>query len=166
MPAFALALQLAALTQATAQPSHPPPTLRHDSAAAPAPREVRWYAAMTTLHLEDVGGGLSNDRLMAVSVGRTYLATYVNSYGTRSWSAGIQGEFRQWGTPRARLLLGYRAGVLTGYDERFLAVAGRVPVLPLLQPRLAAERRHAGVELSYSGVVASLAGYLRLRGVR
>jgi hypothetical protein len=51
--------------------------------------------------------------------------------------------------------MGYRAGVVTGYDERFLPIAGKIPVIPLFQPLITLDAKRLGLEFSYSGVVAS-----------
>lgn len=161
--AYALSLALASAT-AAAQPALAVAATDStaDSTVTPRPRDVRLYVGMTTLHFEDVGAGPSNDRLVAVSWGRYYAATFINTFGVRSWSAGVQGEFRRRGAPVGALSLGYRAGLITGYDERFIELAGRTPVLPLLQPLLTVQRSRLGLELSYSGVVASLGVFVRL----
>lgn len=61
-----------------------------------------------------------------------FAATFVNSYGDRSVTAGVE---RVWGEldrgPFA-VGIGYRAGLITGYDERLLSWADDVPALPLL----------------------------------
>ncbi len=57
-------------------------------------------------------------------------ATFINSYDLRSFIAGVE---RNWADGRlgvARFGVGYRAGLITGYDERLMAVAEDVPVLP------------------------------------
>jgi hypothetical protein len=51
--------------------------------------------------------------------------------------------------------VGYRAGLITGDDERFIPLAGKTPVIPMVQPLLTVDRRRLGAELSYSGVIAS-----------
>jgi hypothetical protein len=53
--------------------------------------------------------------------------------------------------------LGYRAGLITGYDERFIPLAGKTPVVPLVQPLFLVDGQRLGLELSYSGVIASAA---------
>lgn len=64
--------------------------------------------------------------------GGAFAATFVNSYGDRAFTAGVE---RVWGEVGWRFLstgLGYRAGVVTGYDERLLPVAEDLPVLPFV----------------------------------
>jgi hypothetical protein len=57
--------------------------------------------------------------------------------------------------------LGYRAGLVTGYDERLFPLAGATPVLPLLQPLIAFDANRWGLELSYAGVIASVGWSIR-----
>lgn len=57
-------------------------------------------------------------------------ATFVNSHGGRAFTAGVE---RVWVEPSWRFLalgLGYRAGLVTGYDERLLSWADDVPAVP------------------------------------
>lgn len=65
-----------------------------------------------------------------VQFSQWFAATFVNSYDDRSFIVGLE---RYWFTGRASVMkfgLGYRAGLLTGYDERLMAVAKYTPVLP------------------------------------
>ena len=117
----------------------------------------RLYLGMWTFHFRDVGRGLDSNRLVGMSWGRVYGATFVNSFGKRSYTGGLQGTLASWSSPVVSLGLGYRAGLVTGYDERLFPLAGKTPVLPLLQPLINLDGRRMGLELSYSGVVASAA---------
>jgi hypothetical protein len=112
---------------------------------------------MWTLHFRDLDRGLESNRLLAVSWGRIYGATFINSFGKRAYSAGLQQTVARWDSRIVSLGLGYRAGLVTGYDRRFIRLAGKTPVLPLLQPLLVFDVTRLGLELSYSGVVASAA---------
>lgn len=61
-----------------------------------------------------------------------FAATFVNSYDQRAYTAGVE---RVWFEPAWRFLalgLGYRAGLVTGYDERLLSWADDVPAIPFL----------------------------------
>jgi len=56
--------------------------------------------------------------------------TFVNSHGNRALAAGVE---RVWWEPSFRFLsvgIGYRAGLVTGYDERLLSWADDVPAVP------------------------------------
>lgn len=123
--------------------------------------ERRLYVGMVTLHFRDLDRGLDNNWLLGLSWGRIYGATLLNSFGNRSYTAGIQGTMKQWGPSKSAIGVGYRAGLITGYDERFIPLAGKIPVLPLVQPLLRVDGRRLGVELTYSGIIAS--GALNVR---
>ena len=59
-----------------------------------------------------------------------FAATFVNSYDERSFILGVE---RYWVSGRRGVLdagVGYRLGLLTGYDERLFGLAEHVPVLP------------------------------------
>lgn len=56
--------------------------------------------------------------------------TFVNSHGNRALAAGVE---RVWWEPSFRFLsfgVGYRAGLVTGYDDRLLSWADDVPAVP------------------------------------
>lgn len=119
------------------------------------------YFALWTMHLRTVDRPIEDNRLLGLSWGRVYAGTLVNSFGDRSYLAGLQGTFAQRESRFATAALGYRVGLMTGYDERLFPLAGKTPVVPLIQPLLTIDARRVGVEFSYCGVVAS--GGLRLR---
>lgn len=61
-----------------------------------------------------------------------FAATFINSYGRRAFSGGLE---RSWFTlERGPLGLGagYRVGAVTSYDERLFALAGHTPILPYI----------------------------------
>ena len=124
----------------------------------------RVYAGMWTFHFRDPGRGLDNNWLVGMSWGKLYGATFVNSFGRRAYSGGVQRVLARWEPGIVSLGLGYRAGLVTGYDERLFPLAGKTAVLPLIQPLLNVDGRASrlGLELSYSGVVASAALNVRM----
>jgi hypothetical protein len=122
----------------------------------------RLYFAMWTIHFRDLERGLKNNWLLAVSWGRIYGATFINSFGRRAYSAGVQRAVARWNWPIISAGLGYRVGLVTGYDERLFPLAGETPVLPVLQPLITLDAKRLGLELSYSGVIASAGLNVRL----
>lgn len=121
----------------------------------------RLYVGMWTTHLRELDRGVDSNHLVGVLFRGFYGATFINSFGDRAVTAGIQRVL----TPRPwtdGLALGYRAGLITGYDERFLSIAGWAPVIPFAQLIGSLDRGRVGVELAYAGVVASLATSIRL----
>lgn len=62
--------------------------------------------------------------------GHWFGATFVNSYDERTFIAGIERTWVELGRGAFRTGLGYRAGLITGYDERLIGIARHTPVLP------------------------------------
>jgi hypothetical protein len=137
----------------------PPPA---ENAGAEETADPRLYFVMWTIHFRDLDRGLDNNWLLAISWGGFYGATFINSFGKRAYSAGVQRDVARWNSGIVSLGLGYRAGVVTGYDERLFPLAGKTPVLPLLQPLITLDASRLGLELSYSGVIASAGLSVRL----
>ena len=124
--------------------------------------ERRLYVAMWTFHFREPETGLENNWLVAGSWGKVFGATFVNSFEVRAYCAGLQDIVARANLRLTSLGLGYRVGLITGYDERFLPIAGKIPVLPFVQPLLHFDAKRLGLELSYSGVVAHTAVNIRL----
>ena len=114
---------------------------------------TRAYVGMWTTHVWDLGRGVEGNWLLGIAHRGYFGATFINSFGNRSPAAGVQRNLvpRSGSSPVA---LGYRVGIVTGYDERFLAVAGKTLVLPFLQIVGQLDHRMLGLELTYSGLVA------------
>ena len=58
--------------------------------------------------------------------------------------------------------LGYRVGIVRGYDRRFVELAERWPVLPAAEIVTALRYRRIGVALSFAGIVASGSPFVAL----
>jgi hypothetical protein len=68
----------------------------------------------------------------ALQVDQWFAATFINSYGDRSFMAGVERNWASAQTPVARFGIGYRVGLLTGYDQRLMPIAEHTPVLPFV----------------------------------
>jgi hypothetical protein len=122
---------------------------------------TRLYFGMWTTHLNRDVVALDNNWVIGVSYRGVFAATFLNSFGRRAYTAGIQRtlfatEPRPFGAS-----LGYRIGLVSGYDGRFMRVARDTPVLPLVQPFVSVDVHHIGVEVSYTFVVVSVAASYR-----
>lgn len=62
--------------------------------------------------------------------GHWFGATFVNSYDERAFILGIERNWFDTQRGRAGFGVGYRVGLITGYDERLVDVARHTPVLP------------------------------------
>ena len=128
----------------------------------PARREpTRLYFGMWTTHVKRDVVALDNNWVVGLTYRGFFGATFLNSFGRRAYTAGIQKtligrEPRPFGAS-----LGYRVGLVSGYDGRFMALARDTPVLPFVQPFVTVDAGHVGVEISYTFVVASVAASYR-----
>jgi hypothetical protein len=85
----------------------------------------------------------------------------VNSYGARAFTAGIQRTLARSADALVAPSLGYRLGFVTGYDERFMGIAARTPILPLAQLVGDLDMGRTGVELAWAGLIATMGPSLR-----
>lgn len=124
---------------------------------APPAMETRLYVGMWTSHLRNLRRGMEANSLLGIAYRGFYGATFINSFGDRAIAAGVQRTLAPANPDSSPMAaLGFRAGFLTGYDERFIAIAGKTPVLPFVQLVGILQQQRLGVEVAYSGVVASL----------
>ena len=123
---------------------------------------TRVYFGMWSTHLRDISEGLDANSLIGVSYRGYYCATFINSFGDRALSLGLQRSFTPGSRRSLTTALGYRAGILTGYDERFFGIGDKLPVVPFVQIMGTVDIRNVGVELAYAGVVASVSVNWRL----
>jgi hypothetical protein len=97
----------------------------------------------------------------AVQYSHWFAATFINSWNERSFVAAVE---RYWVTGEWGFLdfgVGYRAGVITGYDERTLELARHTPVVPFVGPLAWTHVGPIGVNLFYTYRAMSLEGSLR-----
>lgn len=148
-----LLLTAAPLGSAAAQ--DPDPAARTHSGA------LRVYVGMWSTHLRDFSRGLRNNWLVGLGWRGLYGGTFVNSFGNRSFTAGIQQTVARGEDATVVPSLGYRLGVVSGYDERFMSIASWAPVLPMAQLLGGLESGRTGLELGWAGLVATLGPHFR-----
>jgi len=161
--AVLIAASLCAVPPAVAQASVSPRFVPGDSTEARSPAmRTRIYVGMWSTHLRDINEGLDGNSLIGFAYRGFFGATFINSFGDRAVCLGLQRDF----TPAADGVLttgiGYRLGLITGYDERFFGIGDNVPVIPFIQLVGVVDYRNLGVELAYAGIVASLTLSVRL----
>lgn len=76
-------------------------------------------------------------------------ATFINSYRDRSMMFGIAREWVVRETPEFGAGAGFRVGFVTGYDEQLLAIAGKIPAVPMGGPSLWARAGPLYVDVFY-----------------
>jgi hypothetical protein len=100
-------------------------------------------------------------RGFGAQVSHWFVATFVNSYDARGWVGGLE---RYW-LERTRGVLtfgvGYRVGVVTGYDERLFELARHTPVLPFVGLLVWGDAGPIGVDVFYVYRAITFEGSLR-----
>jgi hypothetical protein len=114
------------------------------------------YLGMWTSHFRHFREGLVNNWLVGFGWKGYYAGTFINSYGHRAFTAGIERIVTRGAGGSVIPMLGYRLGLVSGYDQRFLSIAGKTPVLPMAQLTGAVEMGPTGIGVAWSGLVASL----------
>lgn len=132
-----------------------------DASARTRSSAVRLYVGMWSTHLRDFSRGLRNNWLVGLGWRGLYGGTFVNSFGNRSFTAGIQQTVARGEDATVIPSLGYRLGVVSGYDERFMSIASWTPVLPMAQVLGGLESGRTGLELGWAGLVATLGPHFR-----
>lgn len=122
---------------------------------------LRIYVGMWSTHIRDLGRGMSNNWLVGLGWRGLYGGTFVNSFGNRSFAAGIQRTVARGQHNAVVPSLGYRLGVVSGYDERFISIASRLPVLPMAQLLGSLEAGPTGLDLGWAGLVATISPHFR-----
>jgi hypothetical protein len=120
-------------------------------------RPTHLYFGMWTLHLRRDVLGLDNNWAVGVTWHGFFGATFMNSFGRRAFTGGLQRTIVSTRPAPLAASVGYRLGVVTGYDGRFMPLARKTPVLPLVQPFVSIGVTHISVEVSYTFVVISTA---------
>lgn len=156
-PRTALLLVLAGLVvtparvEAQVQPS--PPSASYG---------VRLHVGMWTTHLDDLGRGFDANWLVALGWRGMYGGTFVNSFGDRAFALGVERPLLRRDEGSLAHGLGYRLGLVTGYDERLIGLAGRTPILPVLQLMGDVSAGRTGVEVAWTGKVATMGPFMRM----
>lgn len=95
------------------------------------PDRRRVIAGIWALHpFESQFPELDPTRGVGVQVSSWFGASFVNSYGRRAYVAGLERNWATHTTSTFGLGVGYRAGVVTGYDAELVNIARHMPLLP------------------------------------
>ncbi len=131
------------------------PTLWQKLRGVPATTTL--YGGMVTFHFNPNSRDDNwNNQLIALSMDGYFAGTLVNSYHDRAYAAGIQRiVYRQAITPTLNQSIGYRLGLISGYDKRMASIAEHVPLMPFPQVIYDLSWHHIGIEFSWCLVTAS-----------
>lgn len=119
---------------------------------------------MWSYHLKHESQDMDNSRndLIGFSYDGLFAATLINSENRRSYAVGVQ---RYWLAkplkPDLTWQLGYRLGLIYGYDEKLGHIATISPIIPFPQLITDMTWKNVGLEISYTWVVVSTSFYIR-----
>lgn len=165
---------LLALSTAAVLASVGPAPLGAQSEAESDSGERRWYSlgslpspedrviwGMWTTHLNREDDGWQNDRALGVVWNGLYAVTFETTHGPRAYSAGVERMWARTDDGPVAAMIGFRSGLVYGYDRRLGWMAEKYPVLPFAQPVLYARAGPFTTDLTYTWVVLSVTGGLR-----
>lgn len=133
-----------------------PAATRDDQPVTTEDSGVRVYVGLWSTHIRDIGRGLRQNWLLGLGWRGYYCGTFINSFGNRSFTAGIQRTVARGEDEGVMPSFGFRLGLVSGYDERFMGIASKTPVLPMGQLLGSLETGRTGVEVGYAGLVATI----------
>lgn len=112
------------------------------------------------MHLYELDQGFKNNWAVGAVRGGFFAATFITTHGPRGWVAGIERAWLEGSVGPIGTMVGFRAGLVRGYDERLGRIAEELPILPYGQPVLMARLGPATLDFTYTWVVVSLTGGL------
>ena len=122
---------------------------------------TRLYFGMWTTHLKHDVVALHNNWVVGLTYRGFFGATFLNSYGRRAFTGGIQRTILATEPRPIGASLGLRIGLVSGYDGRFMQIARDTPVLPFVQPYVTLDVYRIGFEIQYTFVIVSVAASVR-----
>lgn len=126
----------------------------------PSP-EDRMLWGMWTTHLNRDDDGWQNDRILALIYEGFYAATFRTTHGPIAYTVGVERSWVEGSAGPLFGMVGFRSGLVYGYDGRLGWVADKYPVLPFAQPVLYGRLGPLTTDLTYTWVVISLTAGLR-----
>ncbi len=136
-----------------------------ESAHEPGPWWTLWsrpqgvdrvIGSMWSWHLRRLEWGLEYNHAFGLSYRNVFAATFRTTHDERGWAVGTD---RVWARTRRGVFeasVGFRAGLVYGYDERLDVIGDLSPILPFAMPVVFVSGGPIWVELSQVWRVASL----------
>jgi len=91
-----------------------------------------------------------------------FVGTLLNSFSDRAFVVGVQRNlYTNQLSSNTKMNIGYRLGLMSGYDERMSVYAKYLPVLPIPELYVDFAYKNFGAELSYVGVVLTAKFFIR-----
>lgn len=116
---------------------------------------------MWTTHLNREGDGWQNDRAFGLVYRGLYGFTFRTTHGPRAYSVGVERTWLSTDEGPVQGMIGFRTGLVYGYDERLGWLAEAVPILPFAHPVLYTQIGPFTADVTYTWVVISITAGLR-----
>lgn len=116
----------------------------------------RLIVGMITTHLYELDEAPTNNDAIGLVYGGVLGATFITTHGPRGFVIAFERAWLEGALGPVRTMLGFRAGLVYGYDERLFELADHTPILPYGQPVLLARAGPVSLDLTYTWVVVSL----------
>ena len=126
-----------------------------------ASRQDRVVWSQWTRHLSDTRTHISNDKIIAVVYRGYFAGTFRTTHDGRAYSLGVEREWLSSDRGIFGVGLGFRAGLVYGYDEQLGWLAAAVPILPFVSPMVQGRMGPITAELTHTWVVLSLTAGFR-----
>ena len=122
------------------------------------------YLGMLTWHFNPESR--KDDRWSNNLIGGLYnsifVGTLLNSFDDRAFVVGVQRNiYTNQLSENNQFNVGYRLGLISGYDQRMSDIAKYLPILPIPELYIDYSYRNFGAELSYIGVVFTAKFFIR-----
>jgi len=115
----------------------------------------RILAGAFTIHLYNLGAAPTNSHSIGLIYNGVLGATFITTKGPRGWVVAFERAWLEGSWGPTRTMLGFRAGLVYGYDERLFAMAGILPIFPYGQPLALIRWGPASLDVTYTFVVVS-----------
>lgn len=126
------------------------------------PEDNQLNVGMWTYHYNEHSRKTDNatNNTLAINYQGYYFAYFKNSFYNNSLSAGLQRNIYHSST-NAEVKIGYRTGIITGYDERLCHFCGSTPAIPFIIPYIDLEYKHLGIESQFAYILSTIGFYYR-----
>jgi hypothetical protein len=124
------------------------------------PAQNSLYLGMWSYHFVNDDESYQNTHnLIGLTYKGFFAGTFENSRDERAWAAGFQRDLYQNELSMLNVAMGYRIGLMHGYDKMQIFDSGFYPLLQLYSEF---SYKKAGVQLSWAGSVVTAGFFLRL----
>ena len=122
----------------------------------------RIVAGMLTTHLYELDEAPANNQAVGLIYRGVVGATFITTHGPRGFVLGFERAWLEGRLGPTRTMLGFRAGLVYGYDERLFGLAKHTPILPYGQPMFLVRAGPVSLDFTYTWVVVSLTAGISL----